>query len=40
MVSRMPETRMDLEGVCPGCASGKHIKRPFPSSRTKTSQIL
>ncbi len=31
---------MDHEGGCSECESGKHIKRPFPSSRTKTSQVL
>ena len=40
MVSGMPEIRMDHEGVCLGCASGKHIKGPFHSSRTKSSQVL
>ena len=38
MVSTMPEIIMDYERVCPRC--GKHIKRPFPSSKTKTIQGL
>lgn len=40
MVSKIPKIITDHEGVCPGCTSGKHIKGPFPSSITKTSQVL
>ena len=28
------------EGVCKGCAERKHTRGPFPSSVTKTSEIL
>ena len=28
------------EGVCQGCAEGKHTRGPFPSSVTKTSDVL
>lgn len=40
MVSRMPEVRVNHDEVCQGCASGKKVKEPFPSSRSKTNGIL
>ena len=36
----MPEFSNNHEGVCQGCAKGKHIRGPFPSSFTKTSDVL
>lgn len=35
MVSAILKIRMDHEGVCPGCASRKHIKGPFPQEKQK-----
>lgn len=40
MVTGMLEFNMNHEGVCQGCATGKHTKGPFPSSDSKTSDIL
>jgi len=40
MVTRMPEFRVEKEGVCPGCAEGKLKRGPFPSSQSKTFDIL
>lgn len=40
MVTRMPEFQVEKEGVCPGCAEGKLKRGPFPSSQSKTSDIL
>lgn len=40
MVSRMLEIRVDNDGVFQGCASEKHVKGPFPFSKSKTSQVL
>ena len=36
----MPEFQVEKEGVCPGCAEGKLKRGPFPSSQSKTSDIL
>ena len=36
----MPDFKDDHEGVCQGCAEGKHTRGPFPSSVTKTFDIL
>ena len=36
----MPEFTNNHEGVCQGCAEGKHTRGPFPSSATKTSYVL
>ena len=36
----MPEFKNDHEGVCQGCVEGKHTRGPFPSSVTKTSDVL
>ena len=36
----MPEFKYDHEGVCQGCAKGKHTRGPLPSSVTKTTDIL
>ena len=40
VVSKMPEFKNDHEGVCQGCAKGKHTRGPFPSSVTKTYDVL
>ena len=40
MVTSMPESKVEHEGVCPGCAKGKLTRGPFPSSNSKTSDIL
>lgn len=40
MVFGMLEIRVDHDGVCQRCASGKHVKGPFSSSRSKTNGIL
>ncbi len=40
MVTGMPEFRVEKEGVCLGCAEGKLKRGPFPSSQSKTSDIL
>ena len=39
-VTDMPEFKVDHEGVCQGCAAGKHTRGPFPSSEIKTTNIL
>ena len=36
----MPDFGNNHEGVCKGCALGKHTRGPFPSSVTNTSEIL
>ena len=36
----MPDFKVDHEGVCQGCAKGKHTRGPFPSSDSKTTDIL
>ena len=40
MVTGMPEFKVEHEGVCLRCAKGKLKKGPFPSSHSKTSDIL
>ena len=40
MVTGMPEFQVEQEGVCPRCAEGKLKRGPFPSSQSKTSDIL
>jgi len=40
MITGMPEFQVEKEGVCPGCAEGKLKRGPFPSSQSKTSDIL
>ena len=40
MVTGMPEFKVEHEGVCPGCAEGKLKRGPFPSSNSKTINIL
>lgn len=36
----MLEFQVEKEGVCPRCAEGKIKRGPFPSSQSKTSDIL
>ena len=40
MVTGMPEFKVEHEGVCLGCAEGKLTRGPFPSSNSKTTDIL
>jgi len=40
MVTGIPEFRVEKEGVCQGCAEGKLKRGPFPSSQSKTFDIL
>ena len=40
VVKRMPEFKNYHEGVFQGCAVRKHTRGPFPSSVTKTSDVL
>ena len=40
MVTEMPEFQVEKEGVCLGCAKGKLKTGPFPSSQSKTSDML
>ena len=40
MVTGTPEFQVEKEGVCPGCVEGKLKRGPFPSSQSKTSDIL
>ena len=36
----IPELQANHEGVCKGCAQGKNVKSPFPSSDSKAKGIL
>jgi hypothetical protein len=40
MVTSLREIQVDREGTCKGCAQGKNIKSPFPSSDNKTKWFL
>eukprot|EP00253_Pinus_taeda_P006779 PITA_06779 len=40
MVTGMLEFKVEHEGVCQGCVEGKHTRGPFPSSDSKTVDIL
>jgi hypothetical protein len=40
MVTRLSEIQVDHKGICKGCAEGKSLKRPFPSSKRKDKGIL
>jgi hypothetical protein len=40
MVVGIPELQSVHEGVCRGCALGKNIKKPFPSSENRSKEIL
>jgi len=40
LVLGIPDVQARHDGVCPGCASGKKTRGPFPSSKNKTNDIL
>jgi hypothetical protein len=40
MVEGIPELQSTHEGICKGCALGKNIKKPFPSSNNRSKEIL
>ena len=40
VVTGLPETQIDHEGVSKGCAQWKNTKNPFPSSNNKAKGIL
>jgi hypothetical protein len=40
MVEGIPKLKSTHEGICKGCALGKNIKRPFPSSNNRSKEIL
>lgn len=39
-VTGIPKLQVNHEGVCKGCAQGKNVKSPFPSSGNKAKGIL
>jgi hypothetical protein len=40
MVTGLPEMQVNHDGMCKGCAQGKNVKNPFPSSDNKAKGIL
>jgi hypothetical protein len=40
MVEGIPELQSTHKGICKGCALGKNIKKPFPSSNNRSKAIL
>jgi hypothetical protein len=40
MVEGILELQSTHEGICKGCALGKNIKKPFPSSNNRSKEIL
>jgi hypothetical protein len=40
MVTRLPEIQVNPDGVCKGCAQGKNVKNPFPSSDSRAKGVL
>ena len=40
VVTSLLELQTKHEGVCKGCAQGKNVKKPFPSSDIKAKEIL
>jgi hypothetical protein len=40
MVTGFPEIQVNHEGICKGCAQGKNMKNPFPSSDNKAKGAL
>jgi hypothetical protein len=40
MVEGIPEFKSTHERICKGCALGKNIKKPFPSSNNRSKEIL
>jgi hypothetical protein len=40
MVKGLPEILVFHDGVCKGCAQGKNVKNPFPSSDSKAKGVM
>jgi hypothetical protein len=40
MVTSMPEFSYDHDGVCKGCALGRHAKKSFSNSSSRSKGIL
>ena len=40
VVMRLPDMKINHEGICKGCAKGKNIKNPFLKSENKTKGTL
>jgi hypothetical protein len=40
MVEGIPELKSTHEGIYKGCALGKNIKKPFPSSNNRSKEII
>jgi hypothetical protein len=40
MVKGLPEIQVFHDGVCKGCAQGKNVKKPFPSSDSKAKEFM
>jgi len=40
LVFGIPDVQAQHDGVCPGCASGKKTRGPFPSRENKTNDML
>jgi transposase InsO family protein len=40
MIEGIPELKSTHEGICKGCALGKNIKKPFPSSNNRSKETL
>jgi hypothetical protein len=40
MVTGLPKIQVDHEDICKGCAQGKNMKSPFPSSDNKAKGVL
>lgn len=39
-VHGIPNMKLDHEGVCKGCSLGKHSRKPFHNSETRSKEIL
>ena len=39
-VTGLPEFQVNHDGVCKGCAQGKSVKSLFPSSDSKSKEVL
>jgi hypothetical protein len=39
-VTGLLEIQVNHEGICKGCAQGKNVKNPFPSSNSKAKGAL
>ena len=40
LVNGIPNIKEDHEGVCKGCSLGKHTRKPFPNSESRSKEIL